>query len=271
MLSEQEVDAYHRDGYVIPSQFRLADDECARLRSGLETVIATNPGVPPDRLVNTHLDGKPPYGLHGAEVFSQLAKDERILDMVEQVLGEDLILWLTHLFCKPASTGREVPWHQDGQYWPIRPHATCTVWVALDRVDRGNGALRVIPGSHKTGIVNHDVDLSPKLGLNQVARREEFDAQAAQYLELETGQVSLHHVDLLHGSARNTSGRRRAGLAMRYMPADAHFRRDIPVRSSKLDWTMLPLQLVRGVNRHPGNDLSVGHGVFDEAASTATF
>lgn len=271
MLSQTEIESYKRDGYVIPAAFRLAEDECEVLREGLDQVLAKNPGVPPDRLINVHLNGKPPYGAQGFTGFEVLSRDERILDMVEQVAGPDLILWLTHLFCKPPVKGREVPWHQDGQYWPIRPHATCTVWLALDDVDRENGAMRVIPGSHKQGTYRHRTDLSPNLTLNQVAENEQFDESEARYIELKTGQVSLHDIDILHGSAANTSGRRRAGLALRYLPTTAWFRRDLQMPSAKLDWGLLPLSLVRGVNRNEGNDLEVGHGVFDPENTTATF
>lgn len=265
MLSQQDRERYAQDGYVIPSAFRLPEHECAQLRTGLDAVLRDNPQVPPDRLVNAHLVAKPPYGLKGFTGFHALARDARILDMVEQVLGPDLILWLTHMFCKPAGSGREVPWHQDGQYWSIRPHATCTVWVALDRVDRDNGAMRVISGSHKLGGFRHAHDPSPRLTLNQVIEPGQFDEREARYIELEPGQVSLHDVDILHGSAPNSSGRRRAGLALRYMPASAWFRRDLEMPNSKLDWAVLPIELVRGVNRHPENDLTVGHGAFDVA------
>ena len=271
MLSADEVAKYHEEGYVIPSGFRLGEGECQALREGLERVLADNPGVPPDRMVNAHADQWPPYGIRGFEGFDALSRDPRILDMVEQVLGPDIILWLTHLFCKPGTRGREVPWHQDGQYWPIRPQATCTVWVALDRVDRGNSAMRVIPGSHRRGDVEHATDLSPDLTLNQVADAQAFDEADARYLELEIGQLSMHDVGILHGSAANTSGRRRAGLALRYMPSSACFRRDLEMPATKLDWSVLPISLVRGENRHADNDLRVGHEGFDPEQSRATF
>ena len=129
MLSAGEIDRYHRDGYVIARDFQLTHHECARLQADLEAVLQQNSDIPPDRLVNVHLEGKPPSGAAGASGFEQLARDPRTVDLVEQLIGPDLTLWLTHLFCKPAAIGREVPWHQDGQYWPIQPAATCTVWV----------------------------------------------------------------------------------------------------------------------------------------------
>ena len=270
MLSTTEVVRYERDGYVIPSRFRLAKSELEDLQHGLERVLADNPQTPPDRLINAHLTARPPYALNGFPGFGELARDSRILDMVEQVLGTNLVLWLTHLFCKPATHGREVPWHQDGQYWPIRPHATCTVWVALDKVDRENGAMRVIPGSHKRGAFTHRVDQSPALTLNQVADPDAFDDDEARYIELEAGQVSLHDIGILHGSAANTSGRRRAGLALRYMPASAAFRRDLDIPSSKLDWTVLPLELVRGVSTNEQNDFTAGHTDYDAKSLRAS-
>ena len=102
------------------------------------------------------------------------------------------------------------------------------------------------------------------------SNRSQFDENTAQYIELQPSQVSLHDIGVLHGSAANTSGRRRTGLALRYMPSTAWFRRDASVENSKLDWTLLPLQLVRGVNRNELNDLRGGHGDFDPLTTSAT-
>jgi hypothetical protein len=166
MLNEQEITSYQQNGYIVPSDFHLAPDETNALRADLEKVPKQNPDIPSERLINPHLDGKLPYGGIGVAGFDRLARDTHILDIVEQVIGSDLILWLTHLFCKPVGTGREVPWHQDSQYWPIEPAATCTVWLALDKVDQENCVMRVIPGAHKNSTYSHSTDLSPKLTLN---------------------------------------------------------------------------------------------------------
>ena len=92
---------------------------------------------------------------------------------------------------------------------------------ALDTVDQDNSAMRIIPGSHQHGPFRHTTDLSNALTLNQVADTSQFDENTAQYIELQPGQVSLHDIGVLHGSAANTSGRRRTGLALRYMPSTA--------------------------------------------------
>ncbi len=134
------------------------------------------------------------------------------------------------------------------------------MWVAIDRTTRANGALRYIPGSHKVGIYSHSTDNSPDLTLHQVIDDPRFEEDKARYAELEPGQISLHDVHLLHGSAANQSGDRRAGFAIRYMPSTSVLRRDLDMsRISKLDWTQIPLLLVRGQNRHADNDLEIGH------------
>ncbi|MDP7192114.1 MAG: phytanoyl-CoA dioxygenase family protein [Arenicellales bacterium] len=260
MLTTSEIESYREDGLVIPRNFRLSETELECLRGAVDSVISTNPDTPTDFLFNVHLDQAPPLRLVGHSAFSTLATDDKILDMVEQLIGPDIINWATHLFCKQATTGRAVPWHQDGQYWPIRPLRTCTAWVAIDRTTRANGALRYIPGSHKAGIYSHRTDNSPDLTLHQVIDDPRFEEDKARYAELEPGQISLHDVHLLHGSAANQSGDRRAGFAIRYMPSTSVLRRDLDMSPiSKLDWTQIPLLLVRGQNRHADNDLEIGH------------
>lgn len=259
MLTKAEIERYQKDGYVIPDGFQLSESELAPLRDAVDCVLTDNPDIMPDRMINPHLNGGRPYGVRGQAAFDQIARDPRVLDMVEAVMGPDIILWLTHLFCKLPTTPRAVPWHQDGQYWPIRPWATCTVWLALDKVDKGNGAMRVIPGSHTRQDYRHHEDASPNLTLNQVIGHDQFEEGAARTIELAAGQASLHDVGIVHGSAANSSGRRRAGLALRYMPATSRLHRDFDLPLSKFDWTTLPIELLRGENREDGNDFTIGH------------
>jgi hypothetical protein len=131
-LSEAERAAYARDGYVVP-EYRLPDEYTARLRDALDQLIADNPGIRPEKLVSAHLEGKQATeGVKGSRAFLGLAMHAPIVDRVADLIGPDVILWGCHVFCKPAGDGHETPWHQDGHYWPIRPLATCTVWVALE-------------------------------------------------------------------------------------------------------------------------------------------
>jgi ectoine hydroxylase-related dioxygenase (phytanoyl-CoA dioxygenase family) len=165
------------------------------------------------------------------------------------------------MFCKPPGDGLAVPWHQDGHYWPIRPLATCTVWVALEASDRENGCLRVIPGSHDPAqLIEHEREEGG--ALTQRLGPDAFDEAKAVDVELAPGQMSLHDVYLIHGSAANVSDRRRAGLAIRYMPATSLFDRQMFQRGDSsgftVDFSTRPLWLVRGQDR-AGNDFAAGH------------
>ena len=143
-----------------------------------------------------------------------------------------MILWGCHVFCKPAVEGYETPWHQDGHYWPIRPLANCTAWVALEPSTVENGCLRVIPRSHaERRLHEHLHEDRTDLTLNQRMAEGVFDEAAAVDIELEPGQMSLHDVYMIHGARANTSGKRRTGAALRYMPSTSVFERDLrPVR-----------------------------------------
>ena len=100
-LSTAELQQYERDGYVIP-EFRLPEEKVAKLRATLDRLLAENPGVRPEKLVSAHIAGKNDEGVTGSNDFLELAQDPDILDVVAQVLGEDIILWGCHVFCKPG-------------------------------------------------------------------------------------------------------------------------------------------------------------------------
>jgi len=262
-LTQSEIDQYRDDGYVIPA-FRLDPARVDALRAQLDQLIQKNPGVRPEQLVNAHIDHPNAEGVKGAQAFLELAHDPQILDVVEGVLGEDIILWGCHMFCKPAGDGMEVPWHQDGEYWPIRPLANCTVWIALDHSQSDNGCLRVLPGSHREAkVFSHSADDREGLVLNYAIDDPDVNLDNAVDLELEPGQMSLHDVYMLHGSNPNNSNRRRAGIALRYMPATSVFERSIIKPSDDagfaVDFSQRPIWLMRGQDKTGRNDFSVGH------------
>lgn len=263
MLSAEQIQAYRSNGYLI-APHRLAQQHLALLRETLEQLIRDNPGIRPEKLVSAHIEGRNSEGVRGSRVFLELARDPAILDMVEQVLGPDIILWGCHIFCKPAGDGLETPWHQDGHYWPIRPLATCTVWVALDDSVTENGCLRVIPGSHSARVTHpHLLEDRNDLVLTQRARDDCFDPAAAVDIELRAGQMSMHDVFIVHGASVNRSNRRRAGVALRYMPGTSVLERNLdPTGSSTgipISWASRPLWLLRGQDRTGRNDFNVGH------------
>jgi ectoine hydroxylase-related dioxygenase (phytanoyl-CoA dioxygenase family) len=271
MLSDTEVSQYHEQGYLVPS-LRLPAPLVDRLREALDRLIRDNPGVRPEKLVSAHRvragGGANDEGTRGQAEFLALAKNPQILDAVEQLIGPDIILWGCHVFCKPAGEGYETPWHQDGHYWPIRPLANCTVWVALDESDTENGCLRVIPRSHAARHNHpHLLEERQDVALQQRLDESSFDTSSAVDLVLQPGQMSMHDVFMIHGAQANRSTRRRAGVALRYMPGTSSFERHLNPADGRsgvpVAFATRPLWLLRGCDRTRRNDFEVG---FDEGA-----
>ncbi|MBP6902180.1 MAG: phytanoyl-CoA dioxygenase family protein [Burkholderiaceae bacterium] len=266
-LNPDEIARYQTEGWVVPG-WRLPAPRVAEMREALDELLRRNPGVRPEKLVSAHVEraagaADNGEGVRGVAAFLDLARDAEIAELVSGVIGDDVILWGCHVFCKPAGQGFETPWHQDGHYWPIRPLATCTVWLALEPSTRANGCLRVIPGSQRERRLHeHLHEDRDDLTLNQRLAAGAFDESQAVDIELEPGQMSLHDVHMIHGAAANTSDQRRTGVALRYMPATSLFDRGLrPVHGQTgvpVDFAQRPLWLLRGQDR-AGNDFVTGH------------
>ncbi len=249
MLTADQIARYHRDGYVIPD-FRVPEATLEAVRARHAALLAREPRF--RDYCATLLD----YDA----AFLDYADDPAILDMVEQLIGPDIALWNMSFFAKPALSGKRTPWHQDGEYWPIAPLATCTVWLALDDSTPENGCLRVIRGSHTARALRaHNTLASDDVTLTQELDPSEYDEADAVDIVLKAGQVSLHDVYLLHGSEPNRSPRPRRGMTMRFMPSTSVFDRDLAREKAKrlgiLDHSDRQVYLLRGTDRSGRNSL----------------
>lgn len=263
LLSAAERKKYERDGYVVPV-WRLPQAKVDAMREALDRLIADNPGIRPEKLVSAHIEGTNAEGVKGSRAFLDLARDRELVELVAGVIGEDVILWGCQVFCKPGSDGLETPFHQDGHYWPIRPLANCTIWVALDASTRENGCLRVIPGSHlEKKLYTHLREDRTDLVLTQRISDPAFREEDAVDIELQPGQMSLHDIYMIHGANVNHSPKRRAGVAIRYMPGTSVFERGLMPTSDasgyRVDFNSRPLWLLRGRDRTGRNDFQTGH------------
>lgn len=156
-----------------------------------------------------------------------LCTHPRLLDAVEALLGPHIVLLYSHILNKQAG-GPRVAWHQDGPYWSrVEPKIAVTAWVALDDSTPENGCMRVIPGSHQPA---RDLGQRPVDEPDLIQARpfelppEVVDESRAVDVVLRRGDVSFHHSYLVHGSEPNHSGRRRAGLTIRYVPPTTRIR-----------------------------------------------
>lgn len=255
-LSAAQAAAYARDGYVIPDH-HMGQAKLDAMRTALERLLRDNPHLASDAIICPHLLDEGVQQLKGAREWLDFACDPELLDLAEAILGPDIILWGTTIFGKPAGRGKATPWHQDAAYWPIRPLATCTVWVALDDSGPENGCLRVMPGSHGSRAhFKHNTENRDDYTLNKELDPAEIDESRARDVVLKAGQVSLHDAYLVHGSKPNCSGRRRAGYVIRLMPATSVWDRELGARmaqgQSLVDFARRTLYQVRGTD--PGRN-----------------
>ena len=266
-LSEQEIETYRRDGLVIPSDYRLPPEALSRLRRLYAKLLddnRDNPDFSPDFILGPHLDADDTYGIKGDPAWLEFARIPEILDMVEQLIGADFILWGMTIFGKPARTGKATPWHQDGDYYPIEPLETLTVWISLDGSTAENGCMRYIPGSHRDHrIYSHHFEHRDDYTLAQVIDDDQVDLDTARDIVLDPGQISLHDVYLVHGSGPNLSERPRMGLVLRIMPASSFYNHESGKikedAGSPHGYSNRALFLLRGEDRCGRNDFSRGH------------
>ncbi len=132
ILSDEEVARYNREGLIIP-RYRLPPDFIAEAAGVIRRLVESNPDRPPYVLTNVEEEGDGPTGISGSRRFLEMAAYRPLLDMLEQLIGPDLILWDCAVISKPPGAGKAIFWHQDSPYLTrIKPAATTTYWISLD-------------------------------------------------------------------------------------------------------------------------------------------
>lgn len=257
MLTDAEISHYHERGYVFPD-YRLPESTLEAIREDHARLLAEHPDRPEFRDNCSAL-------LHFDIGFLQYARNAEILDMVEQLIGPDIALWNMSFFAKPAEGGKRTPWHQDGKYWPIRPLATCTVWIAVDDATTENGCMRFIPGSHRPRrLMSHTQRNDSSLTLNQELDAVEYDESEAVDVVLEAGQISLHDIYLAHGSEVNNSKHPRRGMTLRLMPTtsvyDRALAREMYASRGGRSMEHHSVVLLRGEDKSGKNDFRIRMG-----------
>src|SRR5579864_52406 len=210
VLSSSQIDQYRLDGCVFPIRV-ISESDATAMRKRLE-VFEANSGGPlrGDLRHKSHL------------LFSwlgDLVRESRIVEAVADLHGPDLLCWTTNFFIKEANNPAFVSWHQDSTYWGLSRPDVVTAWVAFTPSNRANGAMEFIPGTHTSDQIPHRDTFSRN---NLLTRGQEVavevDRTKAVMIELQPGEMSLHHVRLVHGSPPNPSNDRRIGFAIRYIP-----------------------------------------------------
>ena len=210
LLTREQIERYHEDGCVFPVRV-MSEADALEIRGRLEAFESTQ-GRPLQRdiTIKSHL------------LFSwlgDLVRNSKILDAVEDLYGPDLLCWSTNFFIKDGGNPAFVSWHQDSTYWGLNKPDVVTAWVALTLSNVANGAMEFVPGTHTVDQIPHrDTFAADNLLTRGQEVAVEVDTSKAVPVVLEPGEISLHHVRLVHGSPPNPSGERRIGFAIRYIP-----------------------------------------------------
>jgi len=200
-LCPKDVELFQHQGYLGPFEL-CPPDEMRSLRRELERLL-DSPGPAKAPIQFRHLD---------SALTHDLCSHPAVVGRIASLLGPELVLWHSTFFEKPPGD-IEVPWHQDGYYWPINPIINVSAWIAIDDATTGNGCLEVLPGSHKTRIPH--INFNGGGRFRKRADPDQFQVSNPVNLEVSAGQFILFDAWLMHRSAANHSRRRRLALSAR--------------------------------------------------------
>ena len=214
-LTEQQVAQYWRDGYIFPLDL-MSRQEAQIWRQKLEQMEQDYCEAKMPRTVNT-------YKRINAQCVMpfayELASHPDLLDMVEGILGPDILIYGAEFFIKEASSPHIVSMHQDLTYWGLgATDNLVTAWIALSEVNQESGCMQFVAGSHNHQILPHEDTFAEN---NLLSRGQEIQVEVKEEektdIVLTPGQVSLHHGRTIHGSGPNSSDDRRIGFVIRYV------------------------------------------------------
>ena len=231
LLTDREIAAYREDGCVFP--FRAHDPEEASANYRRYRALEEATGAEPQSRykIKAHL----PFPW-----MWDIIRNPAILDAVEDLIGPDIICWGSSFFTKRARDHRFVSWHQDSTYYGLSEPETATVWYAFTESSVRSGCMKFIPGTHRSGILEHDETYD---GDNLLMRGQTIhgvEEAAAVDVELRPGEFSIHHESVVHGSGPNGAAEPRIGLSIHYIAPR--------IRQTKL--ANATATLVRGADPH---------------------
>lgn len=239
-LTAAQVESYRHDGYLFPFP-GLSDPERAACLAGLERYEKWLGSTVPQADIKWRTQ---PQAL--LPWYADLVRNPRILDVVEDVIGPDILIWTATFFIKEAHSPTFAAWHQDSTYFGLAPYEQVTAWVALTDASQDAGCIEVLSAHGKPRQMRH----VPKKLANSINRTgqtitEPLDEAGATMMSLKAGSFSLHHTLCVHRSAPNRAAHRRVGMGINYIPA--HVRPTGSTRMSAL--------LVRGSDKWGHFDL----------------
>jgi non-haem Fe2+, alpha-ketoglutarate-dependent halogenase len=210
ILTREQVDQFWRDGCIFPVRV-MSEADALEIRHRLEEFEKKTGGpLKGDLRHKSHL------------LFSwlgDLVRHDKVVDAIQDLYGPNILCWTSNFFIKEANNPAFVSWHQDSTYWGLDRPDVVTAWIAFTESNKSNGAMGFIPGTHTSDQIPHRDTFARD---NLLTRGQEVAVDVKENesvtIELKPGEMSLHHVRLVHGSPPNPSNDRRIGFAIRYIP-----------------------------------------------------
>jgi non-haem Fe2+, alpha-ketoglutarate-dependent halogenase len=235
VLGEDQVARWQRDGFLSP--FALLDaGELATCCDGLQRFEQWL-GGPVNSVAEMQWRTMPYLILPWA---AKLAHDPRILDVVEDLFGPDLLIYTSTFFIKEPHSPTIAAWHQDSTYYGLEPKEAITVWIALTEANEAAGCMEALSFQgrprqlrHASRVVAHSVNRASQMII------EPLHEGSPVAMPLAAGSFSIHHGLCPHRSGPNSADHRRIGLGLNYIPT--HVRPAGSVRPAAM--------LVRGSDR----------------------
>ncbi|MCY4376996.1 MAG: phytanoyl-CoA dioxygenase family protein [Spirochaetaceae bacterium] len=241
-----DMTAFQEQGYLVipevlgPAEVAAAQQEIERLHE-----LAAGEGTPPAEATfqfEPHTDVRSEHGRPVlrkiertdlvSDLFAGMARNPRMVAVVSEILGPELLLFRSTLMLKPARHGSQHGLHQDVAYWPLEPPDLVTLSIAISASDAENGCIHVIPGSHRWPVGEWG-NISRRDGAAQTDR-EDVDLSQLRDVPLEAGSAVLFHSNIVHGSGPNHSDRPRHTALYAFFPPTARYmptKRDSPSKT----------------------------------------
>jgi non-haem Fe2+, alpha-ketoglutarate-dependent halogenase len=213
-LSPDQVAQWKRDGFLSPFPF-LDAQELKACQQGVERY---------EKWLGSRINDDAAMKWRSMSYLlmpwaAKLARDPRILDKVESVIGPDILIFTSTFFIKEPHSPTIAAWHQDSTYYGLEPKEEVTVWVALSDASEAAGCMEALSFRGQPRQLSH-VSHVVKDSVNRAGQviTEPFDESAPVPMPLEAGSFSMHHGLCPHRSGPNTSSHRRIGLGFNYIP-----------------------------------------------------
>jgi non-haem Fe2+, alpha-ketoglutarate-dependent halogenase len=202
-LTEAQIAHYRAEGFLSPVDVMTPGEA----KAILDDVGAWEKQS--GKRAKVHLRGKPHLLLMS---LAGLVRHPRLLDVVEDLIGPNILCLETGFLWKDAGDPHFVAWHQDNSYLQFDPPIAVNTWIALTDSKRDNGAMEFVVGSHALGEVPYEM-IPPENHMLKFSRQVVgVDTSRRFMAELEPGQISMHGTRVVHGSEPNHSDRPRIGF-----------------------------------------------------------